>query len=384
MQTQDGVDSLRKTVNGLPVASLETTLKDLAAVASDLKGDAVPDILLVDLALEDRTQVDLLARIIGDHKPNMAVIATAERASLDGIRSLMRIGVADFVPQPLTAIDLGNALDSAMAKSAHGNEHSDARGQVVSFIRSCGGVGATTLAIQTAMELAGIGKRNHSVALLDLDLQFGDVGLSLDIPERGGLPQILESPTRLDDDFLNGSMSMHQSGVQILGAPKDIVPLNALRPETAVRLVTIAQNAYEYVVCDMPHAWTGWTGSVLRASDRIVLVTEPSVPALQRSRRLLDLMDRQALRHAPVSIVANGVDTGWGWGSRRKQAEEALGRPFDFVVRADQQTAREARDRGVPLREVRSGSPIIKDVRCVVEELRKRMTAEPAGLAKSA
>lgn len=371
MRSKDRIEELRNSLDSVTAANLETTVEPLATVADGLTPASAPDVLLVDIALDDAKQVELVSKIIAAHKNSLAVIATAEQADLDGIRRLMRIGVADFVPQPLAAADMLNALESATSKLSKAEGSTVGRGKAISFIRSCGGVGATTLAVQTAMELAGRGRNSRSVALLDLDLQYGDVALSLDIPERGGLPQILESPARLDGDFMRASMTMHNSGVQVLSSPDDIVPLTALGPETATRLLNIARETYEYVVCDLPHAWTGWTGSVLRASDRIVLVTELSVSALQRSRRLLELMERQGLSHLPITIVANHVDTSWGWAGRRKQAEDALGQPFDFVIREDRKTAREARDRGVPLRDVRSGSSIIKDVRTLVEGLRE-------------
>lgn len=383
MRTKDRVDGLRAKLDGLSAANLEAKVGELSTVAEDINGESAPEVLFVDIALDDPAQIEILAEMIRDHGPDMAVIATAERADLDGIRRLMRIGVADFVPQPFTAVDVRNALESAVSKLASASGSRGDQGQVITFIRSCGGVGSTTLAVQTAIEMAGRGKDRRSVALLDLDVQYGNAGLSLDIPS-GGMPLILESPGRLDSDFLQASMARHDSGVQILAAPDEIVPLNALGAETATRVVTLARGSYRYVICDMPHAWTGWTASVLRASDHIVLVTELSVTALQRSRRLLDLMERQDLAHLPVSIVANHVVTGWGSGARRKEAEEALGHPFDFIVREDRKTAQEARDRGVPLRTVRSGSSIIKDVRTMAEALRVSLAREPELSAKPA
>jgi len=383
MRSKDRIDGLRATLDGLSAANFEAEVGDLAAVAGELTRDSGPDVLFVDLALDDPQQIDLLARVIRDRKSDMAVIATAEHADLDGIRRLMRIGVTDFVPQPFAAVDVRNALESAVSGLARAGGSGGGRGQVVTFIRSCGGVGSTTLAVQTAIEMAGRGKDRHSVALLDLDVQYGNAGLSLDIPS-GGMPLILESPDRLDSDFLQASMARHESGVEILAAPDEIVPLNALGPETVTRLVALARDSYERVVCDLPHAWTGWTAGILRASDHVVLVTELSVTALQRSRRLLDLMERQDLAHVPVNIVANHVTAGWGWASRRKEAEKALGHPFDFIVREDRKTAREARDRGVPLRAVSTNSSIIKDVRTMAEALQASLAQQPVLSAKPA
>ena len=72
-----------------------------------------------------------------------------------------------------------------------------------------------------------------------------------------------------------------------------------------------------------------------------------------------------------ISILANKFETGFGTGGHRKRAEEALGRKFDYVIRSDEKTAGEARDRGVPLRQLKSRSVIVKDVSEMAEALKK-------------
>ena len=382
MREKTRLDAVRQSLDSVSAANLRVMPGRLDLVSDELSGGNAPDILFIDLDLDNADELTLLTKIIREHSKDMAVIATAENADLAGIRKLMRLGIVDFVPQPITRADVTGALETALAKIPHKTGSSSGQtGNIVSFIRSCGGAGATTLAIQTAIDLAGKGKNQRPVALIDLDLQFGNIGLSLDLPNRGGLPQILEAPNRLDQDFLDASMMGHDSGVHVLQAPTGIVPLTALGPETAARLLSLIRASYAYTICDLPHAWTGWTASVLRASDRIVLVSEMSVSSLQRSRRLLDLMERQDLAGIPVSIVANHVDTSWGWNARRKEAEEALGHPFDFIVREDRKTAHLARDRGVPLSTIKSGSPIVKDVRAMARSLSEMLERQPAGAA---
>lgn len=370
LREKDRVAALKSALDGVTAANVVAQVGNLRKEAPKLSKDNLPGVLIVDLALDDQDEIDLLARIIREHGANMAVIATAENAELAGIRQLMRIGVTDFVPQPLARADVIGALESASAKLSLNRPGAATTGRVITFIRSCGGVGATTLAVQSAVELAGRGKNRHSVALLDLDLQFGNAGLSLDIQDKGGLPLILEAPARLDPAFLRASMNEHETGVSVLSAPENIVPLNAMGPETIAKLLPIARNEFDFVVCDMPHAWTNWTASTLRDSDRIVLVTGLSVTALQRTRRQLDVMVDQGLEDIPLSIIANRCDNGWGQKGRKKQAEAALGRSVDYIVHDDPKTAIEAQDRGVPLSTVRARSKIVKDLRGFVDDLK--------------
>ncbi len=370
LRTKDRVTALQSALDGVTAASIKVQVGELHKATPRLPKGNTPSVLIVDLALDNQNEIELLSRIIREHGADMAVIATAENAELAGIRQLMRIGVTDFVPQPLTRADVIGALESASAKISERRQGAATTGRVITFIRSCGGVGATTLAVQSAIELVGRGKNRSTVALLDLDLQFGNAGLSLDIQDKGGLPLVLEAPTRLDPAFLRASMNNHETGISVLSAPDNIVPLNALGPETVSRLLSIARNEFDFVVCDMPHVWTNWTASTLRESDRVVLVTGLTVTALQRTRRQLDVMADQGLEDIPLSIVANRYDDGWGQKGRKKQAESALGRSIDHVVHDDPKTAIEAQDRGVPLSAVRSRSKIVKDLRVFMDDLR--------------
>lgn len=370
VRTKDSADSVRSVSENFDT-DLKLQTGELSQFMPALRTGKAPDILIVELSLDKSNEVEQLSQIIELRGAQTAVIATAKTADMGGIRSLMRIGVADFLPQPFSKDDLFNAIESAMNTMKIGGRRGGHIGKVLSFIRSCGGAGSTTIATQTALELIGQENEASSVALIDLDLQFGSIGLSLDLSNKGGLPLILEAPSRLDRSLLRAAMIEHESGVHVLTAPDGIVPLTALTSEAVNRTVSLARTEYDYVVCDMPHAWTNWTTSALRGSDRIILVTELSVPALQRSRRILDLLAEQNIGDVPISILANKFEAGWGSNGQRKRAEDALGRSFDFVIRGDAKTAREACDRGVPMSQLRSRSVIVKDIRAMAGELKK-------------
>lgn len=372
VQSQEHADSLQKMLDSFH-AEMKVHLGDLDRFAPGLRAGNGPDILIVDISLDKPDEVELLAQIIAGLGTQTAVIATAASADLTGIRSLMRIGVVDFVPQPFTKADIYGAIESATSALKLGGRRTGKTGRVISFIRSCGGTGATTLAIESALDFVGRRKDTRPVCLIDFDLQFGNAGLSLDLPDNSGLSLVLEAPSRLDRSLLRASMVEHESGLHVLTAPEDIVPLNAFSSDAVTRTISLARSEYDYVICDLPHAWTNWTTAALRSSDRIVLVTQLSVTALQRTKRILALLGEQGLAEIPVSIVANKIEGGWGTGSRRKRAEEALDRSFDFVIRSDAKTAGEARDRGVPLRQVSARSVIVKDVLAMTEELKKSL-----------
>lgn len=294
------------------------------------------------------------------------VIALVQDPSLADVRDLMRIGVVDVVLRPVAVADLRQALE-------HARERVQAlprRAHVLSFLRSCGGAGATTLALQTAFELIARDKRRETkVCFIDLDLQFGNAGVALDLTGTSGLAQVIDAGARFDAAFLTASMAHHDSGLDVLTAPGEIMPFEALTLPTVERILSFAQEQYDYVVVDLPHAWTGWTPNVLAASSLIGLVVLPTVSGIKRGRGHLKLIAEEGLGELPKLVVANRVERGWGSGWRRRidEAATSLEHGIAVTVRRDDETANVAQESGRPLRAVKRNSVIEKDIRSFVD-----------------
>ena len=367
LRSQEKANELKSAVSGVDGLDWEIKVTDFQDVAGELVNSHVPNVLLAEISFDHPQDLDELSRIVNDACEDTAILATAEKADFEGIRRLMRMGVADFIPQPMSQVDVRNALNVAVQKVS---QPIVADGKVITFLRSCGGAGATTLAIQTAQKLMSVDKKNPKrVCLIDFDLQLGNVALSLDIHEEVGVQQVLESPSRLDGDFFLGSIVRHRSGIDVLAAPSRIIPMDAMNGETAYEIVTMAQSLYDYVVVDMPLSWNGWTSYVLGASHLNVLVTDINVTAVQRCRRLLDLISEQELDDIPMAVVVNKFKGGFSAKSRKRQAERALGRQISHFIRPDMETACAARDRGVMLSDVKKRCVIEKDVEKFVADI---------------
>jgi pilus assembly protein CpaE len=367
LQSQENANELKSAMSNFDGLDWEIKVSDFQNVAADLMNSHVPNVLLAEISFDRPGDLTELSRIVRESCQDTAVIATAEQADFEGIRRLMRMGVADFIPQPISQLDVRNALNVAVSKLS---QPISAEGKVVTFLRSCGGAGATTLALQTALSLRHLNRKDPKrVCLIDFDLQFGNLGLSLDLEENVGIQQILESPSRLDGDFFLGSILRHPSGIDVLAAPDRIIPLSAVTGDTAFEILDMARSIYDYVVVDMPLAWTDWTSYVVAASHVIGLVTDINVTAVQRCRRLLNLMAEQELDDIPLTIIANRFKGGFSAKSRKRQAEKALGAPITHFIRSDVEVACAARDRGVILSEIKKKSVIEKDVDAFVSHI---------------
>mgnify|MGYP003393775273 CR=1 FL=1 len=350
-----------KTVAGLRLETRQGALKDIGETV--FNGGA-PGIVLVDVRFDDAAEMAALERMMQQPHGDKDVIATSNSAPLQGVRQLMRMGIPDFLPQPISREDLVAALDAAGRRNRSERKSSLRNRKIISFIKPCGGIGATSLAVQAACSLAaGERAKTGGVAILDLDIQFGNVALYLDVDAHLNVFNIIDAPDRLDGSFLRGLMTRHDSGVNVLAGPQFVVPLESVTPDLAVRLIDTASAEYDVVIVDLPQAWTLWSHAVLSHSSAIVFVSQFTVPGLRQGRRLLDTLRQEGLDSVPLITVINRYERSlFKREIGNKEAEKALGRPVDAFIDNDLKSLSQATNEGVPMSEVRGGEKIQKQI----------------------
>ena len=155
---------------------------------------------------------------------------------------------------------------------------------------------------------------------------------------------------------------VHPSGLHVISAPREIMPLESVTSDQVMGIVDLATAEYGTVFVDLPMNWTNWSLSLLARSDIVLMVAELRVPSLHRARRQLDLMDSQDLHTLDVRIVLNRTEKGLFKTIDTDDAERVLRRPIAFTISNDHETMNQAIDRGVPIGEVRRKCPLARDI----------------------
>jgi pilus assembly protein CpaE len=155
--------------------------------------------------------------------------------------------------------------------------------------------------------------------------------------------------------------------------------LEALKPDVIAALLELARTNFDYVIVDLPIALTSWSGTVLGQSDLVYLITQLNVPAVRQLRRLLDLTEEVGLYNLPVQLVLNRLhgSFGWGTGVRKRQAETALGRPFDHCIADQFDLLINAANRGTPVLDARRYSRFGRQVRGLLKQALRQLAARP-------
>jgi pilus assembly protein CpaE len=235
-------------------------------------------------------------------------------------------------------------------------------GQVVALLKAGGGVGATALGVQVAALLATRAGGSARVCFADLDPQFGIASLYLDVREPMTIADCLAAGPALADTNLAEALVKHKSGVSVLAAPREIMALEALTPPLMDVLMTGLRRDFALSILDLPSAWTTWTNHTLQFADRIVLVTQLSIPHVHLVRRQLAVLALQKLDDRQLILVCNAVSSEQQASISIKAAERAIGRAFDIVIPEDRAVMNAAINQGLELSVVRRGTKLEKAI----------------------
>jgi pilus assembly protein CpaE len=292
------------------------------------------------------------------------LIAAAYEPPLALVRTLLRHGAHDVLPLPLTLTDLETCLVPLGEQvERHEVVPERATSRLVTVIKSQGGAGATALTTQLACRFARReAAAGRSACLIDFDIQFGDAAFQLGLLPKLSVADLVAAGSRLDGELLRSVVVEHPSGLNVIGSPPELLPLDSLTNDQVISVVDRALRDYGTVFVDLPANWTHWSMTLAARSHLILLVTELSVAGLRGSRRQLDLLAEQNLGEIPVEIVANRVESGLFRTVKPTDTEKALGRSASFTVANDPAVIKAAIDRGVLIEEIKRKSAIGRDL----------------------
>lgn len=298
-----------ETQKKLSEALTDSGAKEIDVLSGSLAHFAVnglgsdPDLLIVESA-DGAAELDVLERITA-HKPGLSVFMLTEQYSPDYLLRAMRIGVREVLSGAFDEKALRDAIDRLRQRASLTKAQN---GKVLAFLPCKGGSGATFLATNLGYALAKAGK---SVALIDLNLQFGDA--SLYVTEEAPattVSDVAREIRRLDSDLLASSMIKVLPNFGILAAPESPDKAVGIRPESIERIMNIARGCYDYVIIDVGRLLDPVSIRALDNTDRIYLVLQLTLPFVRDAKRLIGVFESLGYPHNKVSLIVNRYQKG--------------------------------------------------------------------------
>lgn len=318
-----------------------------------------PDVVLIDVA--SSADIAFSVKKIQLACPSSCIIVTGAGTPPATMSRAVASGARGFLIKPYTPADvfatIAEALEMARAMASQVQQVqaaptpavTRARGSVVAVYSPKGGVGSTTVATNLAVALAA--RPHTSVALLDLDLQFGDVGSSLDLRGANSVSELV-GHEELSSELIDETFVKHASGVRVLLAPDDLALVEGIDPDQVVYLLSQLRRHFDFVVADLWSSYEALTLGVLRAADRVLLVTTPELPSLRNVQRVLHATSADVHLADKAMIVANRYPGKTGLS--QADMSKALGQKIAATIPSEGVTVTDAINRGLSLLDARA------------------------------
>jgi pilus assembly protein CpaE len=278
---QDSEGVIRQSLSDLGVDDAEFTKGTVETASAALATQASPRLLVVDLSgVEDPlARIDELA---GRCEPDVSVVAVGDSNDVILYRHLKNAGVAEYFFKPLIRDLVKRSFDSVLG-GGHAKSTDSRSGKLVFVLGVRGGVGATTIAANTAWRMAEKGQR--WVMLVDLDMQNGDAALLLDSTPSHALREALEKPDRVDKLFLERGTIHANQRLDVLASLEPLSETILLNEDAILSLFEKLRQRYRFTFVDLPATAAVGLIRVLREPSTCVLVSNASLSSARELAR---------------------------------------------------------------------------------------------------
>ncbi|MEU4263784.1 AAA family ATPase [Streptomyces argenteolus] len=283
-----------------------TQLIDMLARLAGESLDELPEVVLVHERIGPVPALELV-REVSLRFPAVGVVLITVDASPGLYSAAMDSGARGLVTLPLSYEELANRVQAAAQWSVGVRRHLGAGGDVftgpggtvVTVTGAKGGVGATVAAVQLALAAQASG---HTVALVDLDLQNGDIASYLDVQFRRSIVD-LAAITDISPRVLSDAVYSHSTGMALLLAPGEGERGEEVSDRSARQIVSALRSRYDVVVIDCGSQMQGANAAAIEMADIALLVTTPDVVAVRGAKRIVRMWDRLQIRKAEETVT---------------------------------------------------------------------------------
>jgi pilus assembly protein CpaE len=276
-----------------------------------LKGAADSELLVVGPGICTADALAAAGTISRAH-PDMAVVMVVPEESTDLLRQAMRAGVHDVIPADRPWEEVASAIGAAVSSTGERPQPTGAasetvrRGRTVTVFSTKGGVGKSVVACNVAAALAGMGA---DVILVDLDLQFGDTGIMLDLKPERTIFDAVQCYERLDAEMLRGFLIPHASGLRVLLAPVHPEDADAVTASRVASILGMLRELAEIVVVDTSASFDDVVLAAIDVSDEVYAVATMDVASIKNTRVSLQKLAQLGYDAGRTKVVLNRADS---------------------------------------------------------------------------
>lgn len=282
----------------LAKAHVEVELGGLPAAIERFHDASTPNLLIVETGMRGQGLFDQLEELAGVCDPDTKVIIVGAANDISLYRELMKRGVSEYLVPPMTPLHLIRTISNLYL-----DPEQPFAGKTVAFVGAKGGVGASTIAHNTAWSVSE--SAQSDCVLVDLDLSFGTAGLDFNQDPAQTLGDALSEPDRLDDALLDRLLVRCTERLTLFSAPATLDKDWDFTPDAYEMVLDKVRRQAPFIALDVPHAWSPWVRSTLLTADQVVVTVAPDLASLRNAKNLFDLIASARPNDEPPKVVIN-------------------------------------------------------------------------------
>lgn len=295
-----------------------------------------------------------------------AVIMT-DNVTVDLVNSAAQYGIRQVMSLSVGGEEfcrnIGKIVSNERKFSRNMNVGKKERSRVYAFFSGKGGVGKTTICTNTAVCLASMGKK---VLLVDLDLQFGDADMALDLDPKETIVDLVRDSNGISIDNLTSCCITHSSGLSVLASPSSPELAEYVKSNHSKAIIDVARNYYEYIILDCGCALTDPIITALESSDEIFMVNDVNILSLKRAKLCQNVLQQINQQDKVRLLINKNVKKN---NVKISDFENLLGLEAYAVVSSDLKTVNNSLNNGQPFITFKPRAVIAKDIKAFADKL---------------
>jgi len=321
------------------------------------------DVAIVGPAFAHEAGVAEMA-LMFDVRPSLPLVLVTDSLNTDVLKAALRTGFKDVIEAPLTLRKVEEAfglLDQLARREAPNAQRKNRIGKVVTIMSPKGGAGKTMTTVNVALSLTQWNDPAR-VVVLDADLQFGDVCISLQVDPKHTIVDAARDVDKLDEPLLESLLARHTSGMRVLSAPLEPSLADEVSTQVVVKTIGMLKRMFDYIVIDTAPFLDEPVLSILERSDVVLLVVDMDLPSVKNAKLALDTLRLIKFPFEKIKLVLNRVN------SKARldidELERSLGLEVQAAVSSDKLVPR-AVNEGEPVVSLYPRSRVARDLRAV-------------------
>jgi pilus assembly protein CpaE len=338
-------------------------VRTMAEVSVIVNG-SLPDLLLVETTTP--SDFEALEALANAH-PEIDYVLVGNDLSPEFLLRAMRAGVREVLPAPTAPEAVLAALRRQLRKRApSSNQPANRNGEVLALVSCKGGSGATFIAANLAHLLAAGGQRQ--VALIDLNLQFGDAALfvSSQIPT-SNVADVARNINRLDAELLRSSMNEVEPGLWVLAAPDDPAQATEVTPQHVLQIIELAREMHDFVIIDIGRALSSVTLQALDLADRVYAVLQLTLPFIRDGKRLRNVFQSLDYPEKKIHWIVNRHQNGSQFTTEDLKGTLAI--KHVITVPNDYEAVASSVNQGIAVERIAPASAVAKSLRELAQSI---------------